>query len=427
MSTILAGGNMEPKQWPVLTADIPAVPGELKAYNEDFRVEEIPAYEPSGEGDHVYFGIEKNGMTTLKAVREIARTLGVKPRDIGLAGQKDSKGITRQTLSLEHADPARIEALSIPGIEVIWVNRHRNKLKTGHLRGNRFIIRIRETDTGRLEDVREILEILSTRGTPNYFGTQRFGARGDTWLIGKALLARDFEKATRLICGTPGPPDSGDVLKARQLFESGDMEAAARTWPRGYDDSARLCLALARKPGSFEKSLMQMDRRLLSLYVSALQSHLFNSVVASRLDRFGVMEVGDLAWKHDKGVIFEVEDADVENERASRGEISPSGPMYGKRMSWPKGAPGEAEARLLEESGLRLEDFPGGGPLRCTGGRRPVRFFPHDASADKGEDDRGPYLEVRFALESGCYATVVLAEICKDLLVEESGAHRSAP
>ena len=130
------------ERWPYLTADVPAVPGTLKRSYEDFVVEEVPLYEPEGEGDHVFFTIEKAGLTTHKAVADIARALGVRPRDIGLAGLKDAHAVTRQTLSVEHVDPERILALELPRIRVLSARRHRRKLRVGHLAGNRFTIRL---------------------------------------------------------------------------------------------------------------------------------------------------------------------------------------------------------------------------------------------------------------------------------------------
>jgi tRNA pseudouridine13 synthase len=402
---------------PYLTDEIPPIPAAIKEREEDFFVEEIPAYLPSGEGDHVYFGIEKRGLPTMRAVREIAGALGVRPDQIGCAGLKDARGVTRQMLSLEHADQERIAALDLPRIKVLWVNRHRNKLRTGHLRGNRFALKLRDVDPGRLGDVQAALERLSRRGAPNYFGPQRFGSRGDTWEIGRALLRRDWAEAVALIGGRPRPEDHGDVLRARELYEEGRLAEAADAWPRGFGDNARLVRFLARRPGDHEKAIFAMDRKLLSLYASAYQSHLFNRVVAARLGGLDRVELGDLAWKHDKGVVFRVEAPDVESPRAERGEISPSGPMYGERMSRPTDRPGALEEELLASEGMTIDTFPRNGPLKCAGGRRPLRFLPKDAAAEAGADEHGAFIEVRFGLDSGSYATVLLREVCKDGLV----------
>lgn len=387
------------------------IPGVIKERHEDFLVEEIPAYEPGGQGDHVYFGVEKRGISTMRAVRKIAGALGVKSSGIGIAGMKDARGITRQMMSLEHVDPDRVHAIDLSGIRVLWVKRHRNKLKIGHLRGNRFVIRVRNTEPERIDEVRDMLRELHERGVPNYFGPQRFGLRGDTWEVGRALILGDFEKAVKLVCGSPRRLDGTEELNARRLFEEGKLEESAAAWPRGLSDNARLCTALSRRPDDPGRAIMTSDKRMLRLYASAYQSYLFNRIVAERIDRLNVMKVGDLAWKHDKGVVFVVDDEDAENLRASRLEISPSGPLYGKKMSWPSGEAGAREKALLVEEGLSVEDFPGSGPLKCTGGRRPLRFIFTDPHAQTGEDERGEYIEMKFTLPAGCYATVLLAEI----------------
>src|ERR1043166_8776551 len=103
---------------PYLTADLPGIGGEIKRYDEDFIVEELPLYAPSGSGTHVYFAIEKRGLPTLAAIQHIARALGRQPRDIGYAGMKDAHGVTRQMLSVEHVDNNQVESLALSRIKV---------------------------------------------------------------------------------------------------------------------------------------------------------------------------------------------------------------------------------------------------------------------------------------------------------------------
>ena len=131
---------------PYLTIDLPGIGGCFKSCNEDFQVDEIPLYEPAGTGTHIFFRIEKNGLSTTRATSKIAASLNIRPRDIGYAGLKDAQAITRQTLSIEHIDPDRLAALDLPGIRVLEVERHTNKLKLGHLAGNRFSIKVRQAD-----------------------------------------------------------------------------------------------------------------------------------------------------------------------------------------------------------------------------------------------------------------------------------------
>ncbi|HUR29477.1 MAG TPA: tRNA pseudouridine(13) synthase TruD, partial [Planctomycetota bacterium] len=223
--------------WPCLTQDVAPIPGRIKERPEDFEVEELPLYPASGEGTHLFVTIEKRGLTTQDAVRDVARQLGLAPREIGYAGQKDAQAVTRQRLSVEHVDEARVRALRHGRLRVLGVERHGNKLKLGHLAGNRFKIKIRGLPTERVGDARAVLERLARAGVPNYFGPQRFGLRGDSWSVGRALLHEDFEEALAVFAGRASEMDRGTVLKARRLFDDGDYERAAKAWPRGFRDS----------------------------------------------------------------------------------------------------------------------------------------------------------------------------------------------
>ncbi len=128
---------------PYLTADIPGTGGVIKESPDDFIVSEIPAYEPCGSGEHLYLTFEKRGITTLEAIRRIAGKLKVPERDVGYAGMKDAVGVTRQTISLQGTKPEEALALQLDGITPCSAIRHTNKLKPGHLKGNRFQITIR--------------------------------------------------------------------------------------------------------------------------------------------------------------------------------------------------------------------------------------------------------------------------------------------
>ena len=403
---------------PFLAADIPPIRAAIKRRYEDFVVEEIPAYEPSGAGDHCYFKIEKRGLATMRAVNDIARALGVLTRDVGLAGLKDARAVAVQTLSLEHIDPARIEALSIPRIKLLSVSRHTNKLKIGHLRGNRFRIKLREVEAARVGDIRVVCDILAARGAPNYFGQQRFGLRGDTWQIGRATLKRDYKEVVDLVLGRAGPFDTGEVLRARRLYDAGNFEAATKAWPYGFRDNARACRAMDKSKGNPVRAFHALDARLKKFFVNAYQSHLFNQVVAARINELDRVYAGDLAYKHDNGAVFRVEDEAAEAPRAAAFEISATGPLFGFRMTQPEGRAREIEDGVLSEEGLRLEDFRAGREAKFHGSRRPMRFAPQELSMEAGDDSFGPFVELQFTLPSGCYATMVLREVCKEALAE---------
>src|SRR5438477_9443206 len=132
---------------PLLTFDLPGIDGKIKAIPEDFEVEEIPAYEPSGQGDFLYLWIEKRDMGAEYFTRQIARRLDMPVGEVGIAGLKDRRAVTRQMVSVPAIVEPRLAQLDGDGITVLRVGRHANKLRSGHLHGNRFRILIREPAT----------------------------------------------------------------------------------------------------------------------------------------------------------------------------------------------------------------------------------------------------------------------------------------
>ncbi len=398
---------------PHLTSELPGVGGVIKRYDEDFFVEEIPLYPASGEGTHVYFQIEKRGLTTLAAISTIARELGRKPRDIGYAGLKDAHGVTRQMLSTEHIDPARIESLDLGRIRVLSMTRHTNKIKLGHLTGNRFVIKIRDTIETPLPLARPIVDRLAARGVPNYFGPQRFGSRGDNAAIGLAVLRDDFDEAIALMLGRPSDFDTGDARRARELFDAGDLEESAAAWPWKLASQTRVCRAFAQSSGDARAAWRAVDHTLRKLYVSSVQSELFNLVVARRIGHIDRILDGDVAVKHANGACFIVEDANAETPRCRAFEISASGPLFGKKMKEPTGEPADIEADVLAQSVLRREQIRAKDGSKLDGARRPLRVPLSEPEVDAGADDRGPYLRLSFSLPKGAYATNVTREVCK--------------
>jgi tRNA pseudouridine13 synthase len=195
---------------------------------------------------------------------------------------------------------------------VHWTKRHGNKLRSGHLRGNRFRIRIREPD--RPDAVEPVLAALRTRGLPNAFGTQRFGRGQDNAEAGKKLLR-------------------GERLPTR--------------------------------PDRFQRKL----------FLSAFQSELFNRALAERIaaGTFGRALSGDVLKKLDTGGEFVCTDPAVDQPRVDGFEVSPAGPLFGPEMTASAGEVAEAERRLLETEGLTLSDFRRGRG-ETQGARRPYRI-----------------------------------------------------
>ena len=336
---------------PFLTSDIPGIGGQIRVTPEDFRVDERPLYLPCGEGEHLYVKITKRGLSTPDLVRLLSSALGVKAQAIGVAGLKDARAVTTQMVSLQGITPQQVAQMTIDGrlLNVEILARHRNRLRTGHHAGNRFRLVIRDVAAHAAETVPAILNRLSARGVPNYFGPQRQGRDGDNYQIGAALL--------------------NDPRRREK------MGRAKRIW-----------------------------------YLNTYQSFLFNRMLAKRVDLIDRMLAGDWAIKSDNGACFLVEDPDKEQPRADRFEISPTGILFGSRVSWADGEPGKIEEAVIAEAGTTREALVAAGKACGFRGERRALRVPL-AELDWSLD--GSALNLAFALPPGAYATSVLRELMK--------------
>ncbi|MFC1764598.1 tRNA pseudouridine(13) synthase TruD, partial [Planctomycetota bacterium] len=384
--------KITPPSWPLLTESLPGTGGIIKRIPEDFVVEEVPLYTPSGTGTHVYIWIEKTGITTSEAVAMLARVLGRKPRDIGYAGQKDRHAVTRQWLSVEHVTPEAVQAATRPGLQILTTSCHGNKLRLGHLAGNRFAIRIRKLNLDMTEActrAQAILDSLLRRGVPNYFGTQRFGLRGDNHRLGQAIMQNHRERFIDLFLGHPLDTESPAISRARHLYENGAYEEAHTAWPTDCRDERRILCELQRPLSNPRKAFRVVDKRRKQFFISAYQSYLFNQVVALRLPHIDGLLAGDMAMKHANGACFPVEDVVLEQPRCRRFEISPTGPLMGPRMNALSGPAAAIENSILDPVRPLLEQNTAVARDLGRGGRRALRFLPRDTQVETGQDEHG--------------------------------------
>jgi tRNA pseudouridine13 synthase len=408
-------------QLPHLTTEFPGIGGAIKQRAEDFFVQELPLYEPSGQGEHVYCEIEKIGLTTFDAINQISGALGVSSREIGYAGMKDARAISRQLLSIRGANETDVMALKLPDISVKWAARHGNKLRLGHLAGNRFAIKIRDVNPIDVIKLRPMLAVLEKRGMPNYFGEQRFGRRGNNHEFGAALVREDDAALLKLMLGSPDAGlDDPPSRAAREAYEAGDLEKSMKLWPRRAGMERRILARLikTKRPAAAVRAI---DEKLRRLWVSALQSKVFNDVLAARIGAIDRVLVGDVAYKHENGACFTVEDAAIEQPRCEAFEISATGPLVGYRVTMPVAEPLAIEEREFLANGVKPNDFRREGRLRVKGARRPLRVKPQDVQIEGGVDEHGAHITVAFTLPAGSYATVLLGELMKTEAPDQAG------
>ena len=411
-----------------LTSNVLPIDCVYKRDPEDFVVEEVPAFLPCGEGQHLWMWMEKRGKTTDQALGVLATALGCSRRKLRVGGKKDAQAVTVQWVSLDLPPKdygARLADLDTGGegrddyVRVLETRLHRTAHGLGRTHGNRFRIRLRDVAADRVEDLRLVMAKLERRGVPNYFGDQRFGFRGDTDQVGEALLRERDVEALSLICGRAGDLDTGRRLDARVAFDAGDFQASLEAWPRGDFAPHQLLKSLVRQGAGLTDATAKiavesLDRRDLGFYLSAFQSRLFNQVLERRIADFDAIWLGDLALRLPGArKAFLVEDLAAEQTRAAAGEITASGPLFGPKMPAPEGRAAAMEAEVLAASGWTQDDFQAPRFRNCPGARRPLRIPLMDLEMSHGNGGDKTTVELAFQLPKGCFATAVLAEIQK--------------
>ncbi len=397
-----------------MTTHFSGIGGAIKQRPEDFFVQEIPAYDPCGQGEHVYCEVQKVGLSTFDLIDRVAGALKISPRDIGYAGLKDAQALTRQVISIAGVTEEQVMALHLPDVQILWAVRHGNKLRLGHLAGNRFAIKIREVNPTDVVKLQPVLDELTRRGVPNYFGEQRFGRRENNHLLGAAIIRGDDTELLRLLLGDADPArDDAKHLAARRAFDRGDLDESMRLWPRQAGMERRILARFIKTRKASDASRL-IEEKLRRLLVSALQSEMFNQVVAERIGSIDTLLDGEIAWKHDSGACFAVPVAEPEKARCEAFEISPSGPLLGYRLLLPEGEAIKAEQRAFDRMRLKPEDFRRAGDFKVKGSRRPLRIQPRETSLSAGVDEHGGHITVAFTLPTGSYATVLLRELMKN-------------
>jgi len=203
----------------------PVTRGRIKACPEDFAVEEVPGFELTGSGEHLYLLVEKSGLNTQELVKLLAGKLSLHPKHIAYAGLKDKHAITRQWISLCTPRDIDVAKLASPGIRVLESKRHTRKLKRGAHRGNRFEIVIR--DLSEIDGLEAAIERVQSQGVPNYFGAQRFGRGAKNINKARALFAGEIKVERHL---------RGMYLSAARSFLFNQVLSARvsqKTWATG--------------------------------------------------------------------------------------------------------------------------------------------------------------------------------------------------
>lgn len=322
----------------------PQCTGIIKSKPSDFIVEEQLSFQPEGRGEHAFVQIQKRGENTEYVARLLARFSGVRQRDVSYAGLKDRHAITTQWFSvwLPGKDDPDWALLETDQIKVLQAVRHARKLKRGVLAANHFRITVRDVQGDR-DRLEEQLQLIKNNGFPNYFGSQRFGHQGQ------------------------------NINRALEIFQG-----------------------------------RKVKREQRSIYLSATRSYLFNQLLAKRVQNgdWNQAVEGDCCIFDQSNSYFKVEQLDdsVIN-RIKKGEIHPTGMMFGKGNSETRSYALELEESIIKQNQTLAEGLI---KFDLSFDRRGLRVFAKDLSWEFIDDSN---LQLSFLLPAGCYATALIREL----------------
>jgi tRNA pseudouridine13 synthase len=326
----------------------PAATGRLKQHLSDFKVTEILGYEPSGQGEHIYLWVRKEGLNTAYLAEQIAKFARVPASSVTYAGRKDKYAVTEQWLSVHKPGKAEFDwqNLDLAGAEVLKAMRHDKKLRTGVLKGNVFDITVRELSG--IDELEGRIQCVAQQGVPNYYGSQRFGdSRYD--------------------------PRGGNLVLAEKMLDGEVIR----------------------------------NRNKRSMAISAMRSWLFNEYLSQRIadGLYTQAMPGDVMILQGSASFFCAEQLDEQiNQRLQTGDIQLSAPLWGKGDLASSGQALVFEHKLakqhhkvskcLAELGLKQE-------------RRAIKLQPQQMHWNVSDST----LNLQFILPAGAFATSVLREI----------------
>jgi tRNA pseudouridine13 synthase len=398
-------------------SDAEGIGGKLKSTAEDFLVEEIPLPSPGGSGPYLICRLTKKNWEHQHAIKEIAKRLGISHRRIGWAGTKDRRAVTIQLISIYKVPPEAVEKIQLGDLTLEVVRQQNAQLSLGELQGNRFDIMIRDAAGPDLAArVQGITHDMET-GVPNYYGLQRFGGvRPVTHEVGERILAGDYEGAVVTYIGKAFPLERENIRLVRTMFSTTrDPIASLHEFPVSLAYERAMLQHLHNNSKDYAGALQELPPRLLSMFVSAFQSYLFNEALSRRIEMGYSLDdpmAGDrLVFASGKEDVVSKKNQQTAAQHIRRGRCSIAIFMPGKDPFSPSSESEQYMKGLMEERGISAENFRQASAFVKTkfeGALRPVAL---QTTIEAGTRDTS--VRLQFTLPPGHYATTVAREYMK--------------
>ena len=400
--------------------------GKLRFIPEDFDVTEVPLDMPEvDDGDFVIAKVTAKNWETNHLLNTISKELKISRKRIGFAGTKDKRAVTTQFISIYYLKKD-LPTISLKDVTLSFLYRSDRKLKIGDLRGNKFLIRIRDVDIDKNTLEAKINNLLKELNGifPNFYGIQRFGViRPVTHIVGKYIVKGDFEKAVETYLTYSTELESDEERNAREKFaREKNIKDALNYFPIHLSFERSLLNGLIEN-NDYCNALQNLPNNLVTMFIYAYQSYIFNRILSERIRRDLPLDkavIGDLILPRGENKSIPVTERNINkiNRALERRKCDITGLLPGYDVDIARGEMGEIEEKIIEEEGLDYRDFiiPEIPSLSSSGGRRAIaadfdefewRVTDDDLNAGKST------VELKFFLRKGIYATSFLREIMK--------------
>ncbi|MDD3257401.1 MAG: tRNA pseudouridine(13) synthase TruD [Methanocorpusculum sp.] len=393
--------------------NLPGIGGRLRTTPEDFYVEELPITF-TNTGPYTICKLTKRSWEHQHAMHEITSRLRISQKRIGWAGTKDKNAVTTQYVSLYNVPNESINNLAIKDMTIEPIGTHQFSLGLGQLQGNRFKIILRDCEPENLaERTQGITEDIAA-GIPNYYGLQRFGAlKPVTHKMGYHILRHEFKEAVNLYVGGCFPHESEEIQNTRKTFaETGDAKTALYALPVWMSYERIMLDSLMGKPGDYGAALQALPPKLLSMFVSAYQSWLFNIAVSKRCEAgisLNEPQIGEhLMFTNDRVDTVTEKNIQTASQHMKRGRCSVVGWMPGKTLPVAPGPLEETMTAQMEADGISMQSFADAAAFVNTnfdGANRKISLST-EVTTNVFENN----VELNFVLPPGYYATTVARE-----------------
>lgn len=412
--------------------DHQGIGGLLRERPEDFIVTEEPIEFPvDPKGRFLLVKVTAKNWETNDLIREFAKQLHISKKRISFAGTKDKRALTEQILCFYNISKDQINNISISDVEYSVLHRTSKRVRIGDLVGNKFTIIIRNvSSTIQNEDIKKLLHPLqSIHGFPNYFGVQRFGGiRPITHKVGRAMVSADFKQAVMIYLAETSNFEGNDATIARkELAGTLDFKQGFHNYPKRLRFEKILMQHLTKNPEDYAGALKRLPNNLLTLFVYAFQSFLFNRMLSERIKQNLPIDealIGDIILPVTQDGVslnpipVSTNNLDKVNRQIQKGKAVVSCVLPGSETEYATGEMGKIQQQIIKEEQVDIRDFiiPETPAASSYGTHRAIISPLSNLTASLEKDElhqQHQKLTLSFSLRKGSYATSFLREIMK--------------